>query len=179
MRTLKNLLTALSGVIFLVSCDALKDLNDPNYKYAEPYFGKWNVVSIKAYEMYLHGGNPENKVISNEREYTEAGGWIEFTKDEDADDLYYRGSFTVTYGTVDYLGNEYAAQTYEGAFKWSPDEAKSVYVEMDDNSRKVLGAGYSVQVLSRVLLKSPDMTLSINAGGYNNEYNVVEFNFRK
>lgn len=169
----------LACLLVLTQCDKLKELQDPDFKYAEPYFSKWNLTVVKAYELYVPGGNPDNKQTANEREYTEVAGWIEFTKDKDSDDSYYRGSFSVTYGAVDYLGNEYEPKTYEGQFKWDPDEDKNIYIEMDSKDQKVLGVGYNVVFMFPDVLTESDMTLRYSDGGYNDEYNVVEFVFKK
>ncbi|WOK08884.1 hypothetical protein RT717_09575 [Imperialibacter roseus] len=163
----------------LSGCDKLNELQDPSFKYVEPYLGKWNLTSVKAYDLFVPGGNADNAQTTNEREYNDVAGWIEFKKDKDSDDSYYRGSFSVTYGTVDYLGGEYPAETYEGAFKWDADEDKSIYVEMDDSKGKVLGAALSIATLNPKELTSSTMKLTFTDGGFNDEYNVVEFTFTK
>jgi hypothetical protein len=163
----------------LSGCDKLNELQDPSFKYVEPYLGKWNLTSVKAYDLFVPGGNADNAQTTNEREYNEVAGWIEFKKDKDSDDSYYRGSFSVTYGTVDFLGGGYPAETYEGAFKWDADEEKSIYVQLDDTNGTALGVGPDVIFLNPKELTSSKMILSYNSGGFNDEYNVVEFTFTK
>ncbi len=168
------------AAMVLGGCDAIKELQDPDYKYAEPYFSKWNLNAVHAYELYIPNGDANNKVISNERDYEEVSGWIEFKKDKDSDESYYRGSFSVTYRAASFLGtvNE-NTETFEGAFKWSPDEDKNIYVEMDNTDGKVLGVGLSIQFLNPEFISSSELKLTYSEGGYLDSYTVAEFNFTK
>ena len=50
---------------------------------------------------------------------------------------------------------------------------------MDDSDGSVLGAALNVATLHKEELTSSKMILSYAAGGFNDEYNVVEFTFTK
>ncbi len=129
--------------------------------------------------MFAPGGFTGNGQVTNEREYNDVGGWIELKKDKDSDDSYYRGSFSVTYGTVDFLGGEYPITTYDGAFKWDAVKDTGIYIDMDDPNGKVLGAALNVATLSKTELTSSKMVLTFIDGGFNDEYNAIAFTFTK